>query len=525
MALSAPRLTAPRWPRGSAGLAAAVVVGLPAAAVVAQAIFGGAAGADAAGQKLLIESALGLVALLLLGGGGAVAIGAAAAWAVSFCAFPGRCAFEWLLVLPLAAPAYVLAYAWGGLAGPAGVMPFTLSGASAAAFVYALAFYPYVYLAARASFATQSVCALEAARSLGASPWASFWRVALPLARPGLIAGGALALMEIAADYGAAAYFGAPTLATGVFHAWYARGEPQLALQLASVLLIAAALLFAVERAARGQRRYGGGSARWRPLPRYVLAPGAAWAVSALLAVVLLCALILPFGYLVRLTVLNGVDLAALAAPLAASVTLASAGAGVTLLLGLALAHAGQRGGGLGRAALAIAGAGYAAPGAVIALGMLSLFALAREAGLAASLTGGAAIAVLIWTYAARFAAAGAQPIAAGLQRLTRSMDSAAATLGANARRRFWAISLPIAAPSVAAAALILFVEILRELPATMILRPFNMDTLAVKAHAYAVDDRLAQAAPFALLIALAGLAPILILSARIGASRPGAAE
>jgi iron(III) transport system permease protein len=156
---------------------------------------------------------------------------------------------------------------------------------------------------------------------------------------------------------------------------------------------------------------------------------------------------------------------------------------------------------------------------------MLSLLARAREAGLAASLTGGAAIAVLIWTYAARFAAAGAQPIAAGLQRLTRSMDSAAATLGANARRRFWAISLPIAAPSVAAAALILFVEILRELPATMILRPFNMDTLAVKAHAYAVDDRLAQAAPFALLIALAGLAPILILSARIGASRPGAAE
>lgn len=525
MALSAPRLTALRWPRGGAGLAAALLVGLPAAAVIAQAWLGGAASADATGQRLLFESVLGLGVQLILGGGGAIAIGAGAAWAVSFCDFPGRRAFEWLLVLPLAAPAYVLAYAWGGLAGPTGPAPFMISGAGALAFVYALAFYPYVYLAARASFATQSVCALEAARSLGANPWASFWRVALPLARPGLIAGGALALMEIAADYGAAAYFGAPTLATGVFHAWYARGEPQLALQLASLLLIAAALLFALERAARGQRRYGGGSARWRPLPRFALAPAAAWTACAALSLILLCGFVLPFGYLARLTMLHGVDLASMAAPLTASITLASAGAAVTLILGLALAHAGQRGGGLGRAVLAIAGAGYAAPGAVIALGVLSLFALAREAGLAASLTGGAAIAILIWTYAARFAAAGAQPIAAGLQRMTRSMESAAATLGANAGRRFWAISLPIAAPSVAAAALILFVEILRELPATMILRPFNMDTLAVKAHAYAVDDRLAQAAPFALLIALAGLAPIVILSARISASRPGSGD
>jgi iron(III) transport system permease protein len=304
-------------------MAAAVLVGLPAAAVVAQALFGGGASADAAGQKLLIESALGLLALLILGGGGALAIGAAAAWAVSFCDFPGRRAFEWLLVLPLAAPAYVLAYAWGGLAGPAGVMPFTLSGTGAAAFVYAFAFYPYVYLAARASFATQSVCALEAARSLGASPWASFWRVALPLARPGLIAGGALALMEIAADYGAAAYFGAETMTTGVFHAWFARGDRPLALHLASALLLSAFALLALERRARSAGGVAGGSARWRPLPRYRLSPPMAFAALCFCVVLVGLGAVAPFGYLAWLASLRpAADWAALGAPLATAAAL-----------------------------------------------------------------------------------------------------------------------------------------------------------------------------------------------------------
>jgi iron(III) transport system permease protein len=177
----------------------------------------------------------------------------------------------------------------------------------------------------------------------------------------------------------------------------------------------------------------------------------------------------------------------------------------------------------IGRIAALAAGAGYAAPGAVVALGALALFALARGAGLVGGLTGAVAICALVWTYAARFASAGIGPIDAGLSRITPSIHGAARTLGADAHTRILALEIPLAAPSVAAAALILFVEILRELPATLILRPFDFDTLAIRAHVYASDDRLAQAAAPALLIALASIGPVVALSRRIAAGRPGA--
>jgi iron(III) transport system permease protein len=522
--LKANDLLTPMARNRALGLVAAFVCAAPMLGVFVAALTAGASHWDASMARLVRESVFGLLGLLFVGGGAATLFGLTAAWLVTVCDFPFRRTLEWALVAPLVLPAYVMAYAYGGLTGPLGPVPIGLSGLWGAAFVYALSFYPYVYLAARAGFASQSVCALEAARALGASPRAAFLRVALPMARPAIAAGAALALMEIAADYGAAAYFGAETMTTGIFHAWFARGDRPIALQLASALLLAAIALLALERGARSAGGIAGGSARWRPLPRYELKmPASFGALTFCLALVALGALA-PLGYLAWLASHRPAsDWAALAAPFVRSILLAGGGAIVTLALAFAIARLVRVAPAAGRIAALAAGAGYAAPGAVAALGALALFALARDAGLVGGLTGAVAICALIWTYAARFASAGIGPLDAGLARITPSIHGAARTLGADARTRILEVEMPLAAPSIAAAALILFVEILRELPATLILRPFDFDTLAIRAHVYASDDRLAQAAAPALLIALASLGPLIALSRRIASARPGA--
>lgn len=474
------------------------------------------------GAELMRDGALGTLGLMLVGGVGAILFGAAAAWLVSLCAFPGRGVFAWLLVAPLAAPAYVLAYAYASLTWAGGAVPLRVEGFWGAAFVYAFGLYPYIYLAARAAFTSQSSCALEAARSLGAKPAALFWRVALPLARPAIAAGGALAVMEIAADYGAAQHFGLTTLSTAIFRAWYAHQNTHAAVQISALLLLAAFVFLAIERRARGRAAYAGGSTRWRPLPRYRLPPLAGWGATAFCAMLVIFGAGLPLAWLARLAFLDA-NLSDLARPLLNSIVLAGGGALLTLALALLIAAAARRARGRGAIALFVAAMGYAAPGAVIALGALSLFGIAREAGLVGGLGAGLAVAGLMWVYAARFSAAGVAPIDAGLSRISKGIDASARTLGASPWRRLLQIELPIAAPSLAAAALILFVEILKELPATLILRPFDFDTLAVKAYAYASDERLMQAAAPSLMIFLAGLAPILLLSRGITRARAGA--
>ncbi len=503
-----------------AAAVATFVCTAPAIAVIALALAPGE-GADFRGD-LLRDGAIGTLSLMLAGGGGAILLGAAAAWLVSLCNFPGRRIFEWLLVIPLAAPSYVLAYSYASFSWAGGWSPIEVRGFWGAAFIYAVGLYPYVYLAARAAFASQSACALEAARSLGVSPLKMFWRVALPLARPGIAAGAALALMEIAADYGAAQHFGLTTLSTAIFRAWYAHQSLFGALQISAALLVAALVFLIVERRARGRAAFGGGSSRWRPLPRYQLAAiPAGFTVLFCIALVVFGAA-LPLTWLARLAVLHA-NVGDIVQPLINSIVLSATGVIITLSLAAAIAVAGRRSNGVGKVSLFAAGMGYAAPGAVIAMGALALFSLARDAGLIGGLGAGLALFALFWTYAARFAAAGVGPIDAGLARLSKGLDASARTLGAGPWRRFAAIDLPIAMPSLAAAALILFVEILKELPATLILRPFNFDTLAVKAYSYASDERLLEAAAPALLIFVAGLAPIVLLARSIDSGRAGA--
>lgn len=499
--------------------AATLICAAPALAVIGFAMAPGQ-GANFGGP-LLSTGAMGTAGLMLAGGGGAIILGAGAAWLVSLCRFPGRGIFEWLLVIPLAAPSYVLAYAYSGLTWAGGPIPFPVRGFWGAAFIYAIGLYPYVYLAARAAFASQSSSALEAARTLGAKPGALFFRVGLPLARPGLVAGGALALMEIAADYGATHHFGQVTLSTAIFRAWYAHQSAHGALQIAAVLLVAAIVFLVVERRARGNASFATGSARWRSLPRYQLSPLASVGASAFCAALITLGAALPLGWLAYIAVEHTyVD--ELRKAFSNSLLLAGAGAAITLVLSALIAVSARRSGVLGKASLFAAGMGYAAPGAVLALGAFSLFGVAREFGLVGGLGVALALAMLLWAYAARFAAAGVQPIDAGLARLSKGLDASARTLGAGPMRRLWRVDLPIAAPSLAAAALILFVDILKELPATLIIRPFNFDTLAVIAYSYASDEQLELAAAPSLLIFAAGILPILLLTRSIGRTRAG---
>ncbi len=328
--------------------------------------------------------------------------------------------------------------------------------------------------------------------------------------------------MEIAADYGAAQHFGLTTLSTAIFRAWYAHGAPHAALQIAAMLLLAALAFLALERRARGRAQFSGASIRWRSMPRTQLGRAAGLAASGFCAGLVIFGAALPLAWLARLALLHA-HLDELARPLLNSILLAGAGAGVTLALAIVIAVAARRADAWGKTSLLAAGMGYSAPGAVIAMGALSLFGAAREAGLVAGLGAGLALSALLWTYAARFAAAGVQPVDAGLTRLSKGVDASARTLGAGPWRRLMRVDLPIAAPSLAAAALILFVEILKELPATLILRPFDFDTLAVQAYANASDERLVQAAAPCLLIFAAGLAPTLLLSRGLARARPGA--
>ncbi|MGD9968738.1 MAG: ABC transporter permease [Hyphomonadaceae bacterium] len=498
---------------------ATLICTAPAVAVVVLALL--ADPAPAFGADLIRDGAIGTLTLILAGGGAAIVLGAASAWLVSLCDFPGRNAFEWLLVIPLAAPSYILAYAYAGMtwAGGAAV---PVQGFWGAAFVYAVGLYPYVYLSARAAFVSQSACALEAARTLGVAPFRVFWRVALPLARPGIAAGGALALMEVAADYGAAQHFGLTTLSTAIFRAWYAHQSLAGALQISAVLLTAAFVFLMMERQARGGAAFGGGSSRWRRLPRYRLNQGAGGLAAAFCAALVMLGGAIPLGWLARLAWLHG-DIGDIVQPLINSLLLSIGGAGMALALAAAIAAAARRNGAAGKISLFAAGVGYAAPGAVIAIGALALFGAAREAGWIGGFGAGLALVALLWTYVARFAAAGVGPVDAGLARLSKGVDASARTLGAGPWRRFIAIDMPIAMPSLAAAALILFVEILKELPATLILRPFNFDTLAVHAYSYASDERLLQAAAPALLIFVAGLAPIILIARSIERTRAGA--
>lgn len=461
---------------------------------------------------------------------GATGLGAGAAWLVVMHRFPGRDLFAWALALPLAAPAFALAYAYADLFDVAGPLrtalrglgvtgwPLEIRSLPGAAFVLSCAFYPYVYLTARAAFVSQSICALEAARTLGSNASEAFWRVALPLARPALAAGAALAVMETLADYGAVNFLGVQTLTTGVVRAWSAYGAPGSAARLALLLLAAAAILLWVERLNRREQGYAASSARWRTLTETPLIGAKGWAAALFCLVLISLGLLIPAGWLAVKAAGIHPEFPRILRAAGVSLGLGVAGAVVTVGLAAVIAF-GSRGRKLAQRLVSL---GYATPGAVMAVGLLAPAAVLWRGG--AAMSGWAAgLALLVLAYAARLMAAALEPIDAGLARITPSMARAARTLGETESGAIRRVQAPMAAGALWTAGLLVFVDVVKELPATLILRPFNFDTLAVLADRYAADERLGEAAWPALMIVVIAAPAMVFLTRKVMSSRPGA--
>lgn len=501
-------------------------MGLPLVGVILAAF--GSETADIAGRDIL-RYALTSAWLAALVGAATGVLGTAAAWLVVMYRFPGRDVFSWALALPLAIPAFALAYGYADLldiAGPLRIwlretlgtdLPFEMRTIGGAAFVLTVAFYPYVYLAMRAGFLNQSVGALEAARMLGSNGTSALWRVALPMARPALAAGVALAMMETLADYGAVRFLSVQTLTTGVVRAWSVYGSTVSAARFALPLLVAAALLLWLERASRRGRTHESGRARWRTIEPAPLGRLGAMGACLFCTFLVFFGLVLPLGWLAWNVAGTVPDWPRLARSFGNSLVLGIAGSIVTVLLATMLALGTRR---LPLAAR-VASLGYATPGAVMAIGLLAPASVIW--GLVPGSGAIIALILLVLAYAARLMAAALEPIDAGLERVTPTMIDAARMLGRGETAAALSVQLPVARGAMLTAGLIVFIDVLKELPATLILRPFDFDTLAVIASNYALDERLGQAGLPSILIAAISLPAVIWLSRRIAVARPGA--
>ena len=479
---------------------------------------------------------------------GVMVIGIATAWLVSVYDFPGRAIFEWALVLPLAVPAYVMAYtytdllqfvgplqtwlreSWGLRPGSYWFPEIRSIGGAISVFIFVL--YPYVYLVVRTAFLERASNMLEVGQSLGLKPWRSFFRISLPLARPAVAAGTALALMETLADYGAVSYFGVQTFTTGIYRAWFSLGDHVAAAQLAASLLGVVILLLFIERGSRGRARFGQASGRQRPAHHHRLRGAAALSASLACLLPLTLGFLIPAGTLLYMALTQGdAQFGERFFHLARnSFVLAAVTALIAISLSLLLCYAAR---GARRALPGLLnrgiGLGYAFPGSVIAVGVLIPVAQldrwldATIYGLTGNhpgllLTGG--IAALVYAYLVRFLTVSLQSVEASMTKITPSMDDAARSLGLGRFPVMWRVHLPLLRGSLLTGALMVFVDVMKELPATLVMRPFNFDTLATQAFTLASDERLGEASTAALSIVAVGVIPLIFISRQIARGR-----
>jgi iron(III) transport system permease protein len=539
----------PLGPLGWAALLVALLIGLPVLGLALSVAEPGTAGVwSHLAQTVLPRYVANSLLLVVLVAAGVAAIGTACAWAVAALEFPGRRWLEWALVLPLAMPAYVVAYAYTDLlqfSGPVQSALRELTGWHAreywfpeirslpgAAFLFILVLFPYVYLPVRAAFLERPPSLFDAARLAGLTPARAFFRAVLPLARPALVAGVALAAMETLADYGAVSYFALETLTTGIFKAWFGLGERAAAAQLSTLLLAIVFPVLWLERASRGAARYqGSGTVSAR---RHALSGGRRWLVTALCTMPVVLGFLLPAVVLVRLALqdVERVDLERYAALVVNSFQAAGLAACCCVALALLLAYAARlRPLAPVRFSMRLAGLGYAVPGAVLAVAILVPLArldnaldafLQAHFGVKTGLLLTGSIAALAYAYVVRFLALALSNVEAGLTRITPSMDEAARSLGSGAWALARRIHVPMLGRSLLIALLLVFVDTLKELPATLVLRPFDFDTLATQAYNLAKDERLGAAALPSLTIVAVGLLPVLLVSRALRAPRAG---
>jgi len=467
-------------------------------------------------------------ALLMLGVAAAtLVIGVGCAWLTSLCVFPGKKLFAWALLMPLAFPGYIIAYTYTGMfdfAGPVQSWIRDLTGwgyqdyyfpeirsLGGAITMFSLVLYPYVYLLSRAAFLEQ-----------------------LPLARPAIVAGVSLALMETLADYGTVSFFGLGVFTTGIFRTWFGLGDGAAAAKLAAILLMFVFTLVIIERWSRKRARYHHTSSRYSTLPQYRLRGYRALLAFCACFFPLFFGFILPAGQLAlwALETWDSMVDASFVALTLNSVMLAASAAALAVALALFLGYGKRQFTGKAVAAsVRVVATGYAIPGTVVAVGVIIPLAwfdnridslLSDHFGISTGLLLSGSLFALMFAYMVRFLAVSVQSVESGLGKIRQSMDEAARSLSYTPTQILLRVHLPLMKATVLTAFLIVFVDVMKELPATLILRPFNFNTLAVRAFELAGDERLADSSTAALMIVVVGLVPVLLLSRGISASRVG---
>ncbi|SMO38334.1 ABC transporter permease [Gracilimonas mengyeensis] len=488
--------------------------------------------------------------LLLISGVsvGVIAIGVSSAWLITMTEFPGRRMFEWASILPFAIPAYLMAYIYTDFLDIAGPLQTTIRNVfglgidgywfpnirsvEGAIIIMSLSFYPYVYMLARSSFLEQSTSLLEASRIMGYSTWQSFLKVALPVARPGIAAGLALALMETLNDFGTVQYFGVQTFTTGIYRTWFGLGERPAAAQLAAFLLAFIVVLLILERWSRSRiSNEKANSTRFKRLNRFKLKGFRSGLAFVTCFIPVLFGFILPVILLLNMffTNLDTLDFQFIELSLNSFTVSAVTG---LLAVGIALVMAYSAR--LNPSSYVkffnrVSSLGYAIPGSVIAVGVLipfgffdnTLDAFFREhLGFSSGLLLSGTIFAMVFAYLVRFLSVSYGGVEASMEKITPNMDEAARGLGYSFSKVLRKIHIPMMSGGLLTAGLLVFVDVMKELPATLIVRPFNFDTLAVQVYRYASDERLAESAGAALMIVLVGIIPVIIISRTIAKSR-----
>lgn len=528
---------------------AALLVVMPIVSVGSNLFAGGTGGTWSHLAATVLPEYVRTTLWLCLGVGlGSAALGVGAAWLVTHFDFPGRGVFEWALVLPLAMPAYVMAYTYTDLLQFVGPVQTALREAfgwtradywfpdirttGGAMLMFSGVLYPYVYLLTRAAFLERGSGVIEAGRSLGLTPWRSFVRVSLPMARPAIIGGVALALMETLADYGTVSYFAVQTFTTGIYRAWFSLGDRVAAAQLAMCLLGVVVLVLALERLSRRRARFHAtGLRRQAPRGSPLTGLGAAMAVAGCL-VPLALGFLVPGAVLLKMAVNEGdAQFGPRFVTLATnSFTVAALAALLAVVLAVLVAYARRLDPRPAtRLAHAAAGMGYALPGSVIAVGLLIPLAqfdnalalwLKAQFGWNTGLLFTGGVAALVYAYLVRFLTAALQTVDSALHRVTPHMDDAARSLGLTPAQALGRVHLPLMRRGLLTAGLLVFIDVMKELPATLVMRPFNFDTLATQAYTLASDERLAEASTAALAIVAVGLLPMIVLCRQVAKER-----
>jgi len=533
----------PRW---NPWLIVSGAVALAVAAPIVALVVTASAGSEGLWAHLtgsILPAAIRDTLILLTGVGILTAvIGTGTAWLVAAHDFPGRRIFDWALLLPLAVPTYIIAYAYLDVMHPVGPVQTALRALlgidsprdfrlpdirSMAGCIFVLGFvlYPYVYLTTRAMFLMQSANLIDAARTLGAGRRGVFLRIALPLARPAVAIGVSLALLETLNDIGAAEFLGVRTLTVSVYTTWVTRSDLPGAAQIAIAMLTVVVLVVLLERWARRQRRYANDAQHPRPLARHRLRRGAGVAAALVCALPVLIGFIVPTWYLVDQTIARirfaGIS-PAIPAEVLNTVLLSAIATVLTIVAALVVVYAVRLGRGAAPRVLArTASLGYAVPGTVLAIGLLPVITgieaivdtgATRVFGVSTGLFLLGSGAAVVYAYVARFLAISAGSLEAGFSRVSPSIDAAARTLGAGAGRTLLQVHVPMLRPALATGALLVFVDCMKELPATLLLRPLGFETLATHLYGEAIRGTYEEAAIAALLIVAVGLVPVLIL-------------